>query len=160
MYSKTFAYEVSWYFKSLVSLYLCYDSLLFLNFEWFYQKLIPSKKCYCDISVTYLLFCLDFHGQCSATCGQGTIQRLVSCLHGNQKVDSIQCGLSLMPETARSCEVTECPFWQQGEWGSVRRWSLENVLIWQIWLHRKSWPTIRLFRLYHLTQIIQHHHVW
>ncbi|XP_071810508.1 A disintegrin and metalloproteinase with thrombospondin motifs 9-like isoform X3 [Asterias amurensis] len=57
-------------------------------------------------------------GPCSATCGQGTVQRLVSCLHGNQKVDSIQCGLSFMPETTRSCEVTECPFWQQGEWGS------------------------------------------
>ncbi|XP_022109098.1 A disintegrin and metalloproteinase with thrombospondin motifs 9-like isoform X2 [Acanthaster planci] len=57
-------------------------------------------------------------GPCSATCGQASMQRLVSCMVGGQPVDITHCDLSLMPETTRPCQVTECPFWHQGEWSS------------------------------------------
>ncbi|XP_038060636.1 A disintegrin and metalloproteinase with thrombospondin motifs 9-like [Patiria miniata] len=57
-------------------------------------------------------------GPCSATCGQGSMQRLVSCMVGDQQTEVTRCDLSLMPDTTRSCQAADCPFWHQGEWNS------------------------------------------
>ncbi|XP_025423198.1 A disintegrin and metalloproteinase with thrombospondin motifs 9-like isoform X2 [Sipha flava] len=55
---------------------------------------------------------------CSVTCGEGHMERLVSCRMENGRVlASEYCGTN-MPATKESCKMKPCPNWTTGLWSS------------------------------------------
>ena len=53
------------------------------------------------------------------TCGEGEVQRRVSCYQDNRIVSLAQCDLTLMPAQSKPCSPADCPLWRHGDWGPV-----------------------------------------
>ena len=99
------------------------------------REIIPASclaHCCCFILLIYPLL------QCSASCGRGYRQRLISCSevhvanenyeHGHQSLSNCP---GTPPESYMPCNLDPCPSpqeWRVGIWGPVSECMLQNVI--------------------------------
>jgi len=58
--------------------------------------------------------------QCSVSCGRGTKQRDVACVHQNQtEIEEEHCGHLPRPRTQKACRARGCPGWKANRWTEV-----------------------------------------
>ncbi|XP_054845182.1 A disintegrin and metalloproteinase with thrombospondin motifs 20 [Eublepharis macularius] len=55
--------------------------------------------------------------ECLVTCGKGTRHRQVWCQLNDDQLEDVFCDQNSVPESVRSCELSDCAAWQVGPWG-------------------------------------------
>ena len=142
------ATHFSWYFTFLNYTLASSSSIkwhrfsnLLLMFFPICKTLILTWKIYFSLCISWPVKLINIccvsvlSHKCTVTCGQGERQRRVRCFQGNQIVDILQCDLTLMPVSTKSCEMGTCPIWRHGEWGPVRFTLTFDITSSVIYLH-------------------------